>query len=81
MTHLCVGSGHQQGAISSQSLFFPPAVALLLLCYREKVMLSIQDQPEGQGEELNADSALLAMATRGWQSMRLANPKILSSVA
>lgn len=44
-------------------------------------MLSIQDQPEGQGEELNADSALLAMATRGWQSMRLANPKILSSVA
>ena len=44
-------------------------------------MLSIQDQPEDQGEELNADSALLAMATRGWQSMRLANPKILSSVA
>lgn len=38
-------------------------------------MFSVQDQREGQGEDLNADSALLAMATRGCQSVRLANPK------
>lgn len=38
-------------------------------------MLSVQDQREGKGEERNAHSARLEMATRGCQSMRLANPK------
>lgn len=47
-------------------------------CYQQKAML-FKETSQGRGEELNADSALLAVATRGCQSMRLANPKTPSS--